>query len=202
MADLDNNSSLISLLRHGETTAGKCFLGATDAELSELGWQQMHSVNLPNDYDLVISSPLLRCQAFARQYADKINKPVRIEPDFREMSFGEWEAKTSEELWQTDQQALADFWSDSVKFTPPGGESLLAFQRRVMKRYCSLLHEFKGKRVLIVCHAGVIKIILCHVLGIELNNMHRLAIDHAGLSQISLWLDAGLTQQVRYINRR
>ena len=201
MPEGENNSSLISLLRHGETTAGKCFLGATDAELSELGWQQMQSVDLANDYDLVISSPLLRCQAFARQYADKINKPVRIEPDFREMSFGEWEAKTSEELWQTDQQALADFWNDSVKFTPPGGEPLLAFQRRVMDRYFALANEAKGQRMLIVCHAGVIKIILCHVLGIKLNNMHKLAIDHAGLSQISLWLDAELTQQVRYINR-
>jgi alpha-ribazole phosphatase len=201
MSDLENNSSLISLLRHGETTAGKCFLGTTDAELSDLGWQQMRSAELSNDYDLVISSPLLRCQKFARQYASEINRPLRIETGFREIDFGEWEAKTAEELWQTDQQALSDFWSDSVKCTPPGGESLLGFQRRVLDCYTSLPGEIKDKRVLIICHAGVIKILLCHVLGIELKNMHKLAIDHAGLSQISLWQDTELTHQVRFINR-
>jgi len=201
MSDLENNLSLISLLRHGETTAGKCFLGKTDAELSELGWQQMKSAELDNDYDLVISSPLLRCQKFAKQYASEINRPLRIEAEFREIDFGEWEAKTAEELWQTDQLALSGFWSDSIKYTPPGGESLLDFQHRIMNCYTSLLSKAKGKRVLIICHAGVIKILLCNVLGIELKNMHKLAIDHAGLSQISLWQDAELTHQVRFINR-
>lgn len=62
----------IDLLRHGETDAGQCFLGRTDAALTDRGWQQMHAGLegvRPEDYEGVFSSPLQRCSAFTEQWA-------------------------------------------------------------------------------------------------------------------------------------
>jgi len=201
MSDQTQGPGVIELLRHGETTAGKCFLGSTDVELSQLGWEQMLSVDLNNQYDLVISSPLSRCRSFSEQFAEKICKPLQVVNEFREIDYGEWEAKTSDELWHTDENALANFWQDPVKNTPPGGESIKKFQKRILKRYNTLSNELADKRVLLITHAGVIKIILCDLLGMDLNNMHKLSIDHACVSQVLVWPDKPKSiQQVKFIN--
>lgn len=197
MADIQEEQTLIDLLRHGETTAGKCFLGSTDASLSQLGWQQMQNAKLSNNYDLVLSSPLKRCSEFSRLYATENALPVKIENDFREIDFGAWEGKTSAELWEADRDRLSAFWNDPVLNTPPEAELLSLFQKRVIDHYYKLVNELKGKKILLVCHAGVIKIVLCELLGIDLKNMHKLSLDHGGVSRISLWQEH---PQINFIN--
>lgn len=187
----------IDLLRHGETSAGKCFLGSTDVSLSPRGWKQMNAANLSVQYDMVISSPFLRCMEFAEQYSQRCEFPLEIEAGFREINFGEWESKTSEELWKSDEQALSNFWNEPLVYTPPGGESLVDFESRVVKCYLELVKKLKGKRVLLVCHGGVIKIILCHLLEINLKNMHKLSINHASVSRVVMWQQF---PQVEFIN--
>lgn len=188
---------VIDLLRHGETVAGKCFLGSTDAELSELGWKQMESANLSVNYERVISSPLLRCCEFARRYAEGANIPLTIEPAFREIHFGEWEARVAEELWNEDQSSLSAFWNDPIKNTPPDGESLIVFKQRVMHGFSSLLSDMDENKLLLVCHAGVIKIILSDLLGVDLRDMNKLSIDHASVSRVSMWQQF---PQINFIN--
>ena len=198
MSDAQEEQTIIEFLRHGETTAGKCFLGSTDVSLSELGWRQMKAAELSADYDVVLSSPLKRCCEFSQLYAVENKLSVNIENDFREIDFGLWEGKTSAELWESDREKLAAFWSDPVIATPPEAESLIDFQKRVIGSFNHKLNELKGKKVLFVCHAGVIKMILCEILSMKLKNMHRLNIDHAGLSRVSIW---GEHPQINFINR-
>jgi len=197
MSEEDEKKSIIDLVRHGETTAGQCFLGSTDAQLSELGWQQMESAGLLLDYDVVISSPLLRCYEFASRYAEKIHKPLIVDAQLREIHFGQWEAKTAEQICKTDEKKLSAFWRDPVKHTPPDGESLLAFKERVLQAYYSIVDEWQGKKILLACHGGVIKMILCDLLAIETQKMNKIAIDYAGVSRVSMWEDIS---QISFIN--
>lgn len=197
MSEEGENKSTIDLMRHGETTAGQCFLGSTDAQLSELGLQQMENAGLVKDYDVVICSPLLRCYEFASQFAEKNQMPLLVENQLREIHFGQWEAKTSEQIWKTDEKKLSAFWRDPVKNTPPGGESLLAFKERVLRGYYSIVDEWQGKKILLVCHGGVVKMILCDVLGVEMKEMNKLAIDYASVSRVSMWESYS---QVSFIN--
>lgn len=198
MSSVDGDGSCtIDMLRHGETVAGKCFLGSTDAELNSKGWKQVKSARVSTDYDLVMSSPLKRCRDFAEQYARQLNVDFLIEDSFREIHFGEWETQTPDMLWRSHQQELSSFWEDPLNYTPPGGEPLADFQKRVVERCYALPEEIKGKKVLLVCHAGVIKTILCTLLGIELKNMHKLSIDHGSVSQVSMWQQE---PQVKFIN--
>lgn len=192
-----NDHGIIDLLRHGETTAGKCFLGSTNAALTDKGWSQMHNAVSDHVYDMVITSPLLRCVDFAKDYSEQQNIPLVIEDDLREIHFGRWEGKTSEQLWKNDQQALLDFWNDPFGNAPPEGEAMADFVARVNRCFSNITHELQNKNILLVAHAGVIKIIICSVLGINPGNMQKLTIDHGGMSRVTWWQQA----QMDFINR-
>ena len=58
----DTPCTLIDIIRHGEPVGGKRYRGQIDDPLSEKGWQQMRdAVAGHNPWDVIISSPLARC---------------------------------------------------------------------------------------------------------------------------------------------
>jgi alpha-ribazole phosphatase len=199
---MDKNTAIIDLLRHGETTAGHRFIGSTDVALTEKGWQQMHNaVSSDHDYDAVVTSPLIRCLDFSKKIVEKNNSLLGIRKELREFNFGDWENKSSEDLWKTDKKSLEGFWQDPVNNTPPNAESLRDFNVRVNACIESVLMESRNKKLLIVAHAGVIKIILANILSIPLNKINNLNIAHASLSQIRLDVIEGKNYlSVNYIN--
>ncbi len=182
----------IDLLRHGEPVGGPRFRGDTDDALSELGWGQMRAtVGAQLPWEVVVSSPLRRCAAFAEWLAGMFPPlekggmgSLEIEPRFREIAFGEWEGRTAQELLETAPDALADFWRDPMTHTPPGGEPFGAFAARVVAAWDALLARHAGQPVVLVTHAGVIRLILAHVLQMPLANLFRVEVPLAGLSRI------------------
>jgi len=184
---MEKYTIIIDLLRHGETTAGHRFIGSTDVALTEKGWQQMHkAIQLAHDYDAVITSPLIRCLDFSKKITKLNDSSLDIKDDLRELHFGCWENKLSEELWVSDKELLERFWQNPVENTPLNAEALKDFNARVNTCFESILMKTKNKKLLIVSHAGVIKIILANILSIPLNKINNLNIAHASLSQIRL----------------
>ena len=47
-----------------------------------------------------------------------------------------------------------------------------------------IVKQHRGERVAIVAHGGVNRVILCHVLGLDLRYMERIAQKHAALNII------------------
>lgn len=189
----------IKLLRHGETTAGPCFLGSTDAPLSELGWQQMQSAVKHKTYTSIISSPLKRCAEFAQQLANKSKLPLSFESKLREISFGDWEAKTTEQLWKAEQTELKAFWADPINNTPPNAEKLQAFQARVNHAFDAILKTHPNGSILLIVHGGVIRQIVSHVLSLPYVKAQKINFDYAGLTQVECY-DGNLS--LSYINQR
>jgi len=183
----DLSSTLIDLLRHGEPRGGAKFRGHTDDPLSETGWTQMRAaVQGESPWQVVVSSPLLRCAEFAAELAARAGVPLETEDRFKEIGFGEWEGRTSEELMQSAPDCLDLFWRDPARYTPPGGEALAAFAARVTASWSDTLARHAGKKILLVAHGGVNRVILCHVLQIPLQNMFRLQVPFAGRSRIRI----------------
>jgi broad specificity phosphatase PhoE len=199
---MKENTVILNLLRHGETSAGHKFIGSSDVRLTEKGWQQMtRTVEGGNSYEAVISSPLRRCLDFAKQYADSNNISLSIEDALRELYFGDWENKSSETIWQTQQEDLKSFWQDPVNNTPPNAESLKEFNKRVNSCLENILTENRAGKILLVAHAGTIKIILANILSMPLIKINNLNISHASLSQIQCYYgDAEKHLSVNYIN--
>ncbi len=195
----DSSSSLrLDLLRHGLTTAGKCFLGSTDAALTEAGMKQMKMARLSHDYSQVISSPLLRCREFAELYAEAYAIPFEVIDELREIDFGDWEGKTSEELWRDQQSHISAFWQNPFENPPPGAESMQDFVQRIKTQLENLHTQYKGEQLLVVGHAGVCKVMICEALKLPLNDLHRITIDHGGVCRLNLWQD---TAQLEFLNR-
>ena len=162
----------LDFLRHGETDLGHTLRGKTDDALTAKGWMQMQSTiaqaeQRPQGWDVIYSSPLQRCRLFAKQYAMQTQLPLHIEPKLQEMDFGEWEAQSTEKLYQRFPNELAQFWQTPLSFTPPQAESLLAFKSRVVSAIQMLTQHMQQQgwqRALIVSHGGVIKLLKCQAL--------------------------------------
>lgn len=176
----------IDLLRHGEPVGGAGrYRGHTDDPLSEAGWQQMWAaVDGAPRWDLIVSSPLLRCHDFARQLAERTGIPCEIAPDLCELHFGDWEGKSWQEVQDSQPQQVQAFWRDPFRHPPPGGESLQVFARRVRSGHAALWRRHAGKHMLYVIHGGVIRVLLQEILAVPDHRLLSLEVSWACLSRL------------------
>ncbi|WP_445405084.1 histidine phosphatase family protein [Acinetobacter vivianii] len=159
----------LDLLRHGETTFSHTLRGHLDDELTEQGWLQMQStiqqaLNAQLQWDVIISSPLQRCQKFAVVLAQQLEKPLLLHTEMKEMFFGDWEGVSTQNIYETEPELLANFWQFPTQYHAPNGESFTQFQQRVMYGVNRIYNEMQQNhwhRALIVTHGGVIKLLTC-----------------------------------------
>lgn len=182
---MNEDFTTIDLLRHGEPEGGRKFRGSLDDPLSSQGWAQMWAaVGKHHPWEVIISSPLIRCARFARELGERYDLPVEIATGLQEIGFGDWEGRTPAEIHAATPEALGRFWIDPLNNPPPGGEPLADFQRRVIAAWTGLLERHAGRHLLIVGHGGMIRMVLCHVLEMPLTRMWRLEIPYATLSRL------------------
>lgn len=183
----DSVVTTIDLLRHGEPEGGRRYRGQIDDPLSPKGWQQMRSaVGDHCPWDRVLTSSLSRCSAFAQELSARHQLPLEQSDAFTEIGFGAWEGKSAEELLEQDSELLYRFWSDPINHTPPDAERLIDFKRRIVGQWEQTIEQYRGQHLLVVGHAGMMRMILSHVLGMPMDKMFRLQIPNAGLSRIQI----------------
>lgn len=175
----------LDLIRHGEPVGGRKYRGQIDDPLSEKGWSQMwHAVGDFDHWHHIVSSPLSRCREFGMSLAQQLQIPLSLEPRLQEVGFGDWEGRTAQEISATEPDLLFNFKRDPVAHRPSGAESIAAFYQRVSQAWDELSLRFEGQHVLVVCHAGVIRMILAHVLGMPASNAYRIQVASAAVSRI------------------
>lgn len=175
----------LDLIRHGEPVGGRKYRGQIDDPLSEKGWAQMQAaVGNYVAWSRVISSPLLRCRAYAEALAAQHNLPLTVEARFKEVGFGVWEGKTAAEIELAAPGTLARFKADPIGARPHDAEALEVFLARVAAGLESILLTHPGEHILIVCHAGVIRMALAHALTIPLANAYRIEVASAGITRL------------------
>jgi alpha-ribazole phosphatase/probable phosphoglycerate mutase len=193
----------VDLLRHGEPEGGQMFRGAVDDPLSPRGWEQMRAaVGDYRDWEAVISSPLIRCAAFARELAEHLNLPLEIVNEFSELSFGVWEGRSVADVHATDPLALARFWRDPIGCPIPGGEPVEAFDRRVGQAWETLLERYRGQHVLLIAHGGTIRMVLRRLLEMPVRRIWRIEVPFAAISRIRLHRDPEADPHLVFHNGR
>jgi len=170
----------VDFLRHGEVAGGSYYRGSTDDPLTEQGWQQMHNAVAEQHWDLIISSPLLRCLDFAQHLHASSSSPLSAMTDWREIDFGDWEGKTAEQI---DPELLMRFYQDPINNTPKNAESLGAFLTRIKRAWGDILEDHAGKKILVISHAGVIRSLFTPLLQLPVENTFNLQLDHASLTR-------------------
>ncbi|WP_407730264.1 alpha-ribazole phosphatase family protein [Pseudomonas helleri] len=180
-------SVTLDLLRHGETELGGGLRGSLDDALTPVGWEQMRAaVQGQGPWDRIVSSPLQRCALFAQELAGQLALPVTFDKDLQELHFGEWEGQSAAALMQTDEQALGLFWADPYSFTPPQGEPVLEFSQRVLAAVTRLQQAYAGERVLVVCHGGVMKLLLAQARGLPREQLLNIQVVNGALFELQV----------------
>ncbi|MFO7543106.1 MAG: histidine phosphatase family protein [Thiobacillus sp.] len=175
----------LDLMRHGEPVGGRRYRGQIDDPLSETGWAQMYAaVGEAAPWSRIVSSPLVRCRAFAEALSERHGLPLTLDNRLKEVGFGEWEGKSAADIDQESPGMLARFKADPMHARPAGAESLPDFQGRVAAGLEHLLAAHAGQHVLLVGHAGVIRMALAWALHIPLANAYRVEVAVASLSRL------------------
>lgn len=195
----------IDLLRHGQSTLSHTLRGSTDDDLTELGWSQMqHSIdqslhakdNEAVPWDVIFSSPLKRCRLFADRIAQQIEKPVFYHANLQEMHFGDWEALSTQYIYENEPELLANFWQQPTLFSPPNAETMQNFHLRVINGLTDIQQQMQAnhwQHALLVTHGGVIKLLKCIALKHTLDDLLKMSAELGQLDAFILHEDGALT---------
>ena len=179
--------TLIDIIRHGEPLGGKRYRGQIDDPLSDKGWQQMRdAVADHKPWHVIITSPLMRCAAFARELSDRHNIPLEFEERITEIRWGQWEGSTPAELNADDPLTVVRALRDPIKQRPSDAEDINEFQQRIISAWQDLTSRHREKHILVVAHAGVIRAVLTYLLQIPVENMFRIHVPNASITRIQI----------------
>ena len=199
------------LIRHGETEGAdtKRYKGSIDVPLSENGiqqikktsafimehiWNSASSKYLPaagNDMDIKLHAVYCSNLGRAVKSAEIIAEPYGLYPvkilALRERNFGIWEGMNFDEIREKYPPEFESWANNPLKYSPMGGESTLEVRERVINALDEIIENHNEERIAIVAHGGVNRIVLCHLLGIPLENIFRIEQDYAALNIIEFW---------------
>ena len=177
----------VLLVRHGDTelNSAERYWGRSDVKLSAAGLRQAEKLRerlAVEKIDAVYSSDMERSLVTAEIIASSHQLAVITCAELREVNFGQLEGLTFGEISRLYPE-VAKLWADrSPKLIYPGGESLVKFNNRVSKFLNRLDKHTVGETILIVAHAGVLRTLVCQLLGIDLRRRWQIRLDLASLS--------------------
>lgn len=188
------------LLRHGDIEGFHAkYLGITNAHLSLKGQEQSAqaaSSLLTEKFDAIYCSPLDRCKE-TLEILDR-SENVFFDERIREINFGLWEGKTFAEIKEQSPDIVKKWAERDADFHFPEGEKLSDFQDRISD-FAHNLNGLKSKNILIVCHGGVIRHLICKLLNISFDNYLYFKIDYCKFVLIDLYSEGGV---LTGLNRR
>jgi probable phosphoglycerate mutase len=181
----------IYLLRHGAVQLPKgCkrYIGWHDLPLNSLGFRQAVAWA---DYfsglglEEICCSDLIRCRVTAGIISARFSIEPRVYSEFREVSLGAWEGKSFEYVQTLQPREFQKRGEHLADHRPPGGESFRDLQNRTWPLFEAVVRRLR-KRTLIVTHAGVIRVLLCRLLGMPLERLFSIGQSYGALTIIDM----------------
>jgi probable phosphoglycerate mutase len=173
----------LALLRHGPTVwNGQHRLqGHTDLPISAEGRALVIGWRLPAEIAGFRwwCSPLRRARETAELLRETLpeKREISVELRLMEMSYGEWEGETLDDLRRRHGEQMAQWEARGLDMRPPGGESPRDVQARLHPWLADLAHS--GGNHFAIVHKGVIRAVYALATGwtMERKAPDRLAYD-------------------------
>lgn len=175
-------STRILLVRHAETARPDLLHGSeSDVDLSARGERQAEAVArllVPEKPDALVCSGMLRARRTAAAIGRATGLEPRIEPHLHERSIGALAGKEKSVV-----KRLTDLWPGTIRkwkagetsYTTEGAESMDAILARVLPVFVRLATEFDGRKLVVVAHGMISKVLLLSILpGYSLADWDRL----------------------------
>ena len=138
------------------------------------------------NFSAYCSSALHRARATALYYARRRgSSQLEAVPELNEVNYGE--------LYQRPKQWVADNFREyktDPDFVFPKGESFRQMQCRSVEFILSLQSRYRNETVMTVAHAGVIRGLICHFLGLDLGPNLKQKISHRYIGELIIDKDA------------
>ena len=184
----------ILLVRHGETDWNRNgqIMGTRPVPLNQNGIIQaarlaLQLTALPAP--LLYSSPMARARQTADILSSTLHVPVIEEVGLSEIGVGEWEGRYWNEF--DGDPARIDFYRLPEEACAPGGETLGQIQRRAVTAVQPMVRGTDAKPAVLVTHADVIRTIVAHYLGTDLQTMRHMQIGHASVTALMIQGSSG-----------
>ncbi|MEM6336585.1 MAG: alpha-ribazole phosphatase family protein, partial [Bacteroidota bacterium] len=153
--------------------------GQTDVPLRDTFVEESRPIAdlLPDDLQMAYTSPLSRCI----RLASRLPVPdVILDDRLKELNFGEWEMLPWNEI---DRDQLNAWMERYVDAHPPGGENYRELERRVLS-FLKYIQRTSARRVAVVTHAGPIRALVAHAIGLPLINSFNLRISPGSVTRL------------------
>lgn len=181
------------LVRHAESVwqEEQRYSGSSEVGLSTRGREQAELLGRwakGASIDAMWSSPQRRTLDTAVEVTRATGMEPIVDERLRELDFGAGEGHTLEELEQDFPDDVDAFRSAPVDHHLPRGEDPRAAARRVVECLQEIAQLHPQDRVLVVLHSTVMRLALCHFLGLPLNDYRRVfpLVRNCGLTEILL----------------
>jgi broad specificity phosphatase PhoE len=180
------------LVRHGATEFNHSmrFTGHSQIGLSDVGRRQVAQLAgrlAGEDIDVSLTSDLRRAVDTANAACDGREIEPADCPELREIDYGGCEGLTFDEIRVKYPEVVEPWLAYNPDLVFPAGESLAGFIARVGGFVERLAANPQWKTVLVVTHGGVIRVLICHLLGMESGHWWRFRIDNASVSIIETY---------------
>lgn len=166
----------VYLTRHGQTewNLEKRLQGRGDSPLTKVGIQRAEElrdriVNL--DIDCIYSSPIERALNTAKILRGQKALEIISNDGLMEMNFGEYEGKITDDVKiENPQWDIEKIMKGDITLVAPNGETLEEVRYRVRKSMDCILHENKGRTLLVVAHGITLKALMYYFKDNEVNS--------------------------------
>ena len=184
------STTTIDMLRHGKCEGGDIFRGTTDVLLTADGLASMKDScrKAMCKWDIIVSSPLLRCCKFSEQLSHEMSIPYEVDDRLREMSFGDWDGESIDKIRNEFHDQIQIWAKNPTAFTPPNAENIHALNQRIDVFRNDIQARYSGKHLLLVTHGGVFRVLLAQVLGMPLKNISNIDVPYACLSRYAVYV--------------
>ncbi len=178
------------LIRHGEVESRyhRVFAGSRiDMDLSPHGKSQADTLahHLRGvELHAIYASPMKRAQQTLAPLAVSRKVQPKTLTGLHEVDFGDWTGHTWLELREKFGTNASD-WLDRMEAgTIPNGESAERLRARIEPCLQHILQEAAGQQVAVVCHGGIVRMMLAILLHLPISKMARFEIEYASVTEV------------------
>jgi len=183
----------IILIRHGQTgwNAGagcERFRGRTDLPLDDAGLAQAQALagrlagRQAAPIAALYASPLLRAQQTLAPLAAELGLPIQTHPGLLDINYGRFQGLTHTEAADLYPELYRLWRATPSRVRFPEGESLADLQARVQALLGEVADRHPGQGVVLVGHEIANKVMVCTLLGLDLDQIWRIRQEPACLN--------------------
>jgi broad specificity phosphatase PhoE len=179
----------VVVVRHGQTYGNidGLFCGHSETELTPLGIAQARAAGrrlADVAFDAAYASDLSRASRTADYVLEgRMGLKPSLDPDLREMHYGEWEARPGHEIGKETPDLLRDFFQARLH-AAPGGETLRQVRERTAASVRRVVEAHKGGTVLVVSHGNAIMAMLAEFLQLPIEGTWSFAVDNTSITRM------------------